>query len=400
MSYILGADPEFLLLNSRDNCVAAEEVLIDDNRSNIVGIDGAGAAVELRPTPTDSPMELLRTIRGALIAGYERLEGCADRWLAGTGYIGEHPTGGHIHIGGLGIETSRQTRQLTWVLDTFIGVPLLALEPPVGRAWRRDIGSYGFWGDIRRQEWGIEYRTPSSWLVSPATARIAIGLAWLVGTSWRDLEVPSWARDIRDTRVTNKDSYTDWLRTKAKDAMRRLAHLPRYKEVKAFLAPYNFLAHVVGDWQEDRNMLDTWRLVNKAPLMKASLPVQEMKAEEHNTEDHHDSLIWNLNDANINSVKTHCGAVQTDGEPGRLWIVGAKQKRGASILLSPALAALAQPKQLLAKRKMSWRTWPNYPPANGELVIGLPAGLRRDDPYKAGVLVRLIAMSAFNRLSK
>lgn len=74
--------------------------------------------------------------------------------------------GGHIHIGHELIhQTPSNMEALLYLMDSFVGVPMKALE---GETSTRD-STYGKWGNYRPKPYGIEYRTLSAfWVQHPA----------------------------------------------------------------------------------------------------------------------------------------------------------------------------------------------------------------------------------------
>lgn len=361
---------------------------------NKFGYDGAGIAAEIRPDPSYSPTVLVKNIREALLEGRKLLKDNYE-WYAGTGEIGNHPTGGHLH---LGINDYSKSK-----LDIYIGIPLIALEPHSGRKYRRSNG-YGNWEDCRTNSWGVEYRTPSSWLVSPAITGIAAALAWLVARNWRELPLPTWCYErfkysFESTR--EQAGFQKWLSKRSIEVLGELKNLNDYKKVSGLLEPYKFISNIIGDWQEDRNILDTWHLrraVDKRSIFSVKEEVAEAGSEILEGEKR-SSIIWNRNDANMSDVEAYCGKIQSAGY-SKLWAVGAKKKRGSNLLLSPSLMHHKRVLSLLAKHKLEYCEWPDFPERNGELVLGLPLEYRRDCPNKCGQIIRLVALTVFDRLQE
>jgi hypothetical protein len=107
--------------------------------------------------------------------------GCEPDFNAYTKYINEKPfaedytlrsCGGHIHAGYDGIEVGfdgdifgyevdEQRASIVQVLDLFLSVPLVKMEPDSERKLL-----YGKAGAFRPKPYGVEYRTPSNWYLS------------------------------------------------------------------------------------------------------------------------------------------------------------------------------------------------------------------------------------------
>jgi hypothetical protein len=109
--------------------------------------------------------------------------GCDPDFNAYTGFINEKPfcedhtlrsAGAHLHLGYKGVETKFKNRNsifdyavdpqranIVKVLDLFISIPLVLMEPDSERK-----RLYGKAGAFRPKPYGLEYRTPSSWYLS------------------------------------------------------------------------------------------------------------------------------------------------------------------------------------------------------------------------------------------
>src|SRR5207244_2065177 len=75
-------------------------------------------------------------------------------------------------------------------LDYQLGIILALTEPPVEASKRRQIvfygdHPYGQLGDIRIKRWGFEYRTPSSFIVTPGITLGIISIAKAI--IWEEL---------------------------------------------------------------------------------------------------------------------------------------------------------------------------------------------------------------------
>jgi hypothetical protein len=170
----LGGDPEFELVDSLGkvkNASVADE-FNENTPYGVVGIDGSGYQIELRPNPGD-PDEVVTNIHKLLEKFNSLHSGIFS--LAPSSEL--YPCGGHIHIGVTPLPNEDYYTTLTTVLDDFIGRPTSKLN---GRA--REDGNelgYGKIGDWRRQNYGMEYRTPPNAIwKNPELARIVLKLTY------------------------------------------------------------------------------------------------------------------------------------------------------------------------------------------------------------------------------
>ena len=262
--FTIGADPEFTC-RSHGRAVHAENFFValdrqrdnaDGGNDNVIcnerfGMDGSGRPFEIRPPPSNDPLEVVENIaaifRGAVAADRRLLE---YQWKAGSCDL-EEPLGGHIHFG-----TGKQIgdESICGWMDTYLGAILTLVEGTEG-ARRRSHG-YGEAGDFRHQDYGVEYRTPGSWLVSPyvAAACLCLGKA-----------VASEALNHNHDQLIHED-YSDWISCsdltdlraafpKIWDSITRLA---LYQEYKPYIDVLYFLVHNRLTWQPRVGMKAAW----------------------------------------------------------------------------------------------------------------------------------------------
>jgi len=166
----LGGDPEFELIVGGE-VVAAEKLLLGRKVPlpwGVIGEDGSGGPIELRPLPSADPE--------ALVANVGRLILSVPRALGGfpSTICEEHPIGGHVHIGGV---PSGEQERLVEVIDGLLGDLFHSLSGET-----RLRAGYGRRGDWRSKPWGFEYRTPPASLWShPGVALVFLrAIKWVV----------------------------------------------------------------------------------------------------------------------------------------------------------------------------------------------------------------------------
>ncbi|MFO7245865.1 MAG: hypothetical protein FWJ62_02270 [Thermaerobacter sp.] len=192
--WMLGADPEFAFVDPEDERIIPASRFLDlkgevgCDAQTVPGRHQEHLLAEVRPRPHNDP----RALTGAL---YRCLEQAAARcdtgrlaWRAGSLWGRRVGLGGHIHITGGPLSGA-----LLRALDNYLAVPLLLVEDP--QRARRRRRRHGFLGDVRfKDHGGFEYRTPSSWLVSPRLALAVLALA-------------AWI--LRDSQYLNRDLFLD-----------------------------------------------------------------------------------------------------------------------------------------------------------------------------------------------
>lgn len=164
MGLRLGCDPEFFLLNRLGQWVSASSV--DCVRGNI-GVDGSGMQAELRCPPGPSPLWIVAGL-ALRLRRFWYAGGNAYRWVLRPDNWDDAGAGGHVHFSGVRrVPTSWLDFALRRLEDEGIISADLA-------TWRRDETSYGRWGETRIQSWGIEYRSPHSWVQTPEAALVTL----------------------------------------------------------------------------------------------------------------------------------------------------------------------------------------------------------------------------------
>ena len=164
--FTLGTDPELVLVNTIDDVVL--NALDYLPKAAKFGVDGHRFIAELRPEPAATPKDLVTNIRRTLALGGKKIQHLT--WLSGA-YKHRKPLGGHIHFGNIDASD-----KILDALDHYLAILLAVTEDPEEAGRRRTTvfygnNPYGLLGDLRRKPWGFEYRTPSSFLISPALAR-------------------------------------------------------------------------------------------------------------------------------------------------------------------------------------------------------------------------------------
>jgi hypothetical protein len=194
MTIQIGCDPEFLLMtgNSRMNVDFSK-----NTEHGEIGSDHGNRVGELRPkhghpkNVTENICSLIRTLKSDLEQRERNV-----KMIGGGGADKSHDSiGGHIHISGLNnfnysccycgykefSTTSSNEDKLILALDFFIGRRMTRI--PGGK---RASSNYGKPSDVRQQNWGIEYRTPPSWLCEPKLTESTLALAYLIAQIWSE----------------------------------------------------------------------------------------------------------------------------------------------------------------------------------------------------------------------
>lgn len=188
---VVGADPEFVLMNNDGSIKYAGEIG-GFSYSDVLGSDGPWA--EIRPAPEVKVVNFVNNIRDILrhhkntelIQKYLWMGGCYYNSTREDGDRREWPIGGHIHLGTPGklskvIANNNISNYeyalyscLTKILDEYLAVPLMYVDGIQNSISRRS--RFGYYGDVRTDHGRLEYRSLSGeWLTHPDMATMTIG---------------------------------------------------------------------------------------------------------------------------------------------------------------------------------------------------------------------------------
>ncbi|ABZ83826.1 hypothetical protein HM1_0729 [Heliomicrobium modesticaldum Ice1] len=246
----LGADPEFMFKHSRSGrLVPANRFFQTDGP---IGCDRRKAIAEIRPAPKTAARELTQAI-GALLAGAAaKVRKKPVRMLAGAMPLSQFPIGGHIHFGGLPL-----TFPILRALDNYLLIPLFLIERGDAAIRRRKY--YGYIGDVRlKGPDRFEYRSPSSWLVSPAITLATLSLAKLIVE--QALHLP---RNLFSDGEAIEAFYAgdkEYFRRRVAGLRQDLESLPGYEAVAGDILPLWRMIDEGREWDDEVDLRQVWRI--------------------------------------------------------------------------------------------------------------------------------------------
>ncbi|MBL1214208.1 MAG: hypothetical protein HND52_12690 [Ignavibacteriae bacterium] len=242
MSLTLGCDPE-LICRINGKFTSASNYF---KSNSSMGLDGNNSVAELRPGYSESPIDLTAKIRTVLEYGHE----CNEELEFYSGhYVDGYPIGGHIHV------AAKPTSELVDSLDTVLTALSNCIDDKPQKE-KREHSGYGQRKQYRCKEYGMEYRTPGSWLLSPSTTLVTLTLTKLVtvgvqedGLNFTDLK----GRSHSCTFLRNLKSM---LRTIPEDCTEGLSELGL------------LLSRSCIDWNQ--NILPNWGIGNAEQIREAA----------------------------------------------------------------------------------------------------------------------------------
>jgi hypothetical protein len=264
----IGSDPEFGFLDAKTHRQVKASDVVPYSQSTLLGIDGHPHLAELRPPYTHDPLMHLDYIKRimyfakAMMEQYIEVKEHPIIAIAGS-MIRDDAMGGHIHLG------CEPDYKFPTVLDTYLMPVLAALDTP--RTFKRRVGGrtpfgnhegYGRLSDYRGKDYGIEYRTPQSWLGSESIARGVLVAAWVLTENYAKLE-------RKPTKLHNNNHYYDHnykaLRQTALFALDKILHFAAPHGREAFLSVCT-LKGLIKERKRWRthNIFDRWNFARES----------------------------------------------------------------------------------------------------------------------------------------
>lgn len=258
----IGSDPEFCLYNGY--VIPAREVISDRKHKNRVGCDGASATGELRPRPADCPLKHAKIV-GQLIARMRRsIKNQHPTYQLRAGSMGGtslRSLGGHIHFSCLekSLYLTSNASSVARNLDIFLSIPLRLIEDNRYSKMRR-TGIYGHWNDFRFQPHGMEYRTPSSWIISKEITEAVLCTAYVVAYETLDKEL------LIEEPITSSNFVSGIFPNRA-ELLNNL-----YEKIKTFTLYQTYKKQIDylysrairrETWNEDTDVWENWNIKTK-----------------------------------------------------------------------------------------------------------------------------------------
>jgi len=270
----IGADPEFLLVTKRGSPVSGKKIHGRNPSYSEIGCDGNGYTCEMRPEPSENPLEVVANIYDILhrkAASYPKF--LTYDWHAGSFKCNRYPLGGHIHFG-----IKQGTQDLLRSLAAFLAPVLLLLEDKEGAVSRRRHG-YGTRSDMRTQAHGIEFRFPSSWLTSPHVSAGVLCLAKTVayeqhikkGLSRTEVEA---AHGAAGPLIDTLDQAR--LREIYPGIWARITQMEKYGEYQGHIDFLNFLVSNKLTWLPTCGMREAWGIVDSKKSFSTKVDLEEI----------------------------------------------------------------------------------------------------------------------------
>ena len=163
--FTLGADPE--LICRRNGQFVPAHNFFKSNSS--FGLDGCESTAEIRPGYSESPIDITSKIYQILEYGHDKHP---DLEFISGHYVDDYSIGGHTHF------SVEPIPEVIDALDIVLGSFSNCIDDKVQRQ-KRERSGYGKRGAYRKKSWGMEYRMPGSFLLSPSVTLVHFTLSKL-----------------------------------------------------------------------------------------------------------------------------------------------------------------------------------------------------------------------------
>ncbi len=163
--FTLGADPE-LILRRNGQFVPAHNFF---KSNSSFGLDGCESTAEIRPGYCESPIDITSKIYQILEYGHDKYP---DLEFISGHYVDNYSIGGHTHL------SIDPIPEVIDALDIVLGSFSNCVDDKIQRQ-KRERSGYGKKGAFRKKTWGMEYRMPGSFLLSPSVTLVHFTLSKL-----------------------------------------------------------------------------------------------------------------------------------------------------------------------------------------------------------------------------
>lgn len=272
--FLIGADPEFLCVDKKYNRVVQASQFVKGN--DRFGMDGNQFTFEARPIPSKNPLVVVNNIREIFLKKIVKDDRFCDYdWYSGSYYhcgpndTRDFPLGGHIHFGIK--ENQIKFPTACSILDNYVGLVSVLLEDKDDGYERRSDGDYGFASDFRPQDYGFEYRTPSSWLSSPYIASGMLCLSKMV--MFETLNNPKFVPRQNDYGYEFEKMKKDSLREDFPDAWADIQKMSLYNDYKPYVDLLYKLIKEKRIWSTP-DMRQPWGMFNLNRINKSQVPLE------------------------------------------------------------------------------------------------------------------------------
>lgn len=353
----LGADPEGLLVQMQGprkfQIVPASSYIKEGDEGSRGyalgwGLDGHSTTPELRFDPCANAFEIVSSIQ-PYMAKVAKVLPADIKLCAGSGtpakYNGRYvSSGGHIHMRGFKNWDGDMLKNICDALDYLLMVPLMMFEDPE-RAKRRRNGDqgqyrYGMLYNTHKAkidtngrtfdeaEDGLEYRPPSSWLVSANFTRDIFALVHAVAYEIdKGGELPKFSKAWKNREAMLKacQAHQNADRTPFKEHLAAikaaLSSTTLYtngyyrKEIDGLMGLAMAFAKHDKSWDEDSCILSKWGLPRDYAFLSGKVQYP---------------LNGNVSDANINEILSAFGDRRFDR---KVYVYGMSDKHGCAFSL-------------------------------------------------------------------
>lgn len=237
----IGTDLEYTIVDKKGNLRSAKDLikLRRGTRQNVhFGYDGNNETGEIRVKPADNPGDLLKNVKKLLEASKKKYPQVFNNKMVVNDQ--RQSVGGHIHFGHPFLLNSKPEKRKAYTpriiknLDNLLAIPSMFFEDDEYSKWRKQSMGYGKLGDVRYQDWGIEYRTLPSFLNSRELTEVIFYVSYSIthASIFDNFECRPVSDNERILQSTHIHQVRDLLKHSLDTSFKQLISLPKYKQPK------------------------------------------------------------------------------------------------------------------------------------------------------------------------
>lgn len=207
--------------------------------------------LEIRPDYSADPLKVVDSIKSIINEIGNRVCYKNVGLYAGSMPVYNYWSGGHIHFGTI------PNSKLLRALDNYLALPVMMIENASSARGRNE--KYGLLGNFRlKSHGGFEYRTLSSWIISPDIAGGVLCLAKVIVQEYLNLN-DVFLEDYYDIRAyysVNKSCF----KNKVKTIISNITDTETFKRYRLYIEPLFGKIISCEEWDENKPINQAWNM--------------------------------------------------------------------------------------------------------------------------------------------
>jgi hypothetical protein len=215
--------------------------------------------LEIRPVYSINPIEVSDSIGSILENVSENICYLNTGIYAGSMPVYNYWTGGHIHFG------IKPCSKLLKALDNYLALILMMVEKVYTARSRKT--KYGELGNFRLKPHGFEYRSLSSFILSPEITRAVLCLAKVIVQEYLNFN-PAFINNLDDlTAYYSVDK--GYFSVKIRSIIGNIERSETFELYRSFIEPLFSKALVCEEWDEDKPINEAWGIKSNGRIFRS-----------------------------------------------------------------------------------------------------------------------------------